>query len=138
MPHSFDLQGHRGARGLKPENTLPSFEAALDVGVTSIETDVHLTRDGVPVLSHDAVLGQRVCRLPPLTLPSPLVGEGRVRGPAPGEHLLISRLSLADVRLYCADGNPDRERFPTQDSAITPLAGAFAHERGLEPYGIPT
>ena len=46
---SFDLQGHRGARGLKPENTLPAFEVALDLGVTSIETDVHLTRDGVPI-----------------------------------------------------------------------------------------
>jgi glycerophosphoryl diester phosphodiesterase len=37
---SFNLQGHRGARGLKPENTLPAFEVALDIGVTSIETDV--------------------------------------------------------------------------------------------------
>ena len=45
---TFELQGHRGARGLKPENTLPSFEVALDCGVTSLETDVHLTRDGVP------------------------------------------------------------------------------------------
>ena len=50
FPHSaramttlFNLQGHRGARALHPENTLPSFEAALDAGVTSIETDVHLT-----------------------------------------------------------------------------------------------
>src|SRR5262249_10549099 len=49
----FDLQGHRGARGLKPENTLPSFEAAIDAGATTIETDLHRTRDGVPVLVHD-------------------------------------------------------------------------------------
>jgi glycerophosphoryl diester phosphodiesterase len=50
----FEVQGHRGARGLLPENTLPSFEIALDVGVASIETDVHLTKDDVPVLLHDA------------------------------------------------------------------------------------
>ena len=51
---SIEVQGHRGARGLLPENTLPSFEIALDLGVTSIETDVHMTRDDVVVLIHDA------------------------------------------------------------------------------------
>jgi glycerophosphoryl diester phosphodiesterase len=50
----FDVQGHRGAPCLRPENTLPSFEAALDGGATSLECDVHLTADGVPVLCHDA------------------------------------------------------------------------------------
>ena len=44
MPLAFDLQGHRGARGQRPENTLPSFEAAFDAGVTSVETDLLLTR----------------------------------------------------------------------------------------------
>jgi glycerophosphoryl diester phosphodiesterase len=50
---AFDLQGHRGARGLAPENTLAAFERALEIGVTTLETDVHLTADGVPVLHHD-------------------------------------------------------------------------------------
>src|SRR5262249_57146180 len=59
----FDLQGHRGARGLRPENTLPAFETALDIGVHSIETDLHLTRDGVPILFHDAHISPRLCRL---------------------------------------------------------------------------
>src|SRR4051812_42248014 len=53
MTRPFDLQGHRGARGLQPENTLLSFEAALDAGVSSIETDLHLSADGFPVLLHD-------------------------------------------------------------------------------------
>src|SRR6516225_5782720 len=48
----FELQGHRGARGLKSENTLPAFEVAFDLLVSSIETDVHLTADSVPVLFH--------------------------------------------------------------------------------------
>src|SRR5260370_35427573 len=61
----FDLQGHRGARGLKPENTFAGFEVALDAGVTSIETDVHLTRDDVPVLFHDASISEKLCRLLP-------------------------------------------------------------------------
>jgi glycerophosphoryl diester phosphodiesterase len=51
---AIEVQGHRGARGLLPENTLPSFEIALDVGVHSIETDIHLTLDDVPILFHDA------------------------------------------------------------------------------------
>src|ERR1043166_3498370 len=65
MPARFDLQGHRGARGLKPENTLPSFEVAFDSGVSTVETDVHLTRDGVPVLFHDGTVSERLCRLVP-------------------------------------------------------------------------
>src|SRR6266436_1601144 len=57
-PTEYEVQGHRGARGLLPENTLPSFEIALDVGVTSIETDVHLSKDDVAVLFHDAHIGK--------------------------------------------------------------------------------
>ena len=54
----FDLDtpiviGHRGCAGEVPENTLASFEAALDAGAAILESDVHLTRDGVPVLIHD-------------------------------------------------------------------------------------
>jgi glycerophosphoryl diester phosphodiesterase len=50
------IVGHRGAAGVAPENTLPSFEAAWAVEVDWVETDVRLTRDGVPVLLHDATL----------------------------------------------------------------------------------
>lgn len=45
--------GHRGARGLAPENTLPSIQIALDIGVDEVEIDIRVTRDGVPVLSHN-------------------------------------------------------------------------------------
>ena len=50
---AFDLQGHRGARGLMPENTLPAFEAALALGVTTLELDTVVTADGVVVVHHD-------------------------------------------------------------------------------------
>lgn len=60
--HAFDLQGHRGARGLAPENTLPAFERALAIGVTTLETDLALTRDGVLVLSHDPALNPALTR----------------------------------------------------------------------------
>jgi glycerophosphoryl diester phosphodiesterase len=58
----FDLQGHRGARGLAPENTLAAFSKALDVGVTTLELDVGITKDGVVVVSHDRYLNPDVAR----------------------------------------------------------------------------
>ena len=59
---AFDLQGHRGARGLAPENTLPAFQRALDLGVTTLELDVGMTRDGVLVIHHDATLNPDLTR----------------------------------------------------------------------------
>ena len=62
QPRAFDLQGHRGARGLAPENTLAAFRRALEIGVTTIETDVAVTKDGVPVISHDPRLNPDLVR----------------------------------------------------------------------------
>lgn len=59
---AFDLQGHRGARGLAPENTLAGFQRALEVGVTTLELDIALTADGVPVITHDLDLNPDVVR----------------------------------------------------------------------------
>ena len=59
---AFDLQGHRGARGLAPENTLFGFAKALEIGVTTLETDFAVTKDGVLVLSHDPVFNPHVVR----------------------------------------------------------------------------
>ena len=59
---TFDLQGHRGARGLAPENTLPAFALALSLGVTTLELDTAITRDGVIVVSHDPVLNPDITR----------------------------------------------------------------------------
>jgi glycerophosphoryl diester phosphodiesterase len=128
MPtRTFDLQGHRGARGLKPENTLPAFETAFDIGVTSVETDVHLTADGQPVLYHDHAVTDRLCR-----------ALLRAPGPDPTLRPPLSSLTLAELRGYCADRNPDLSRFPIQDAAVTPVAAAFAAERGIDPYTPPT
>ena len=61
MPHPFFgspeqrplILGHRGAAGATPENTLVSFECGLESGAHILESDVHLSRDGVPILLHD-------------------------------------------------------------------------------------
>ena len=53
---AIEIQGHRGARGLFPENTIPAFERAIELGVDVLELDLGMTRDGVPVVHHDRAL----------------------------------------------------------------------------------
>jgi glycerophosphoryl diester phosphodiesterase len=59
---AFDLQSHRGGRGLRPENTLASFENAIRLGTTTLEMDIAITADGVPVISHDPALNPAFTR----------------------------------------------------------------------------
>lgn len=62
MAPSFHISGHRGARGLWPENTLEGFTATFALGVASVELDVALTSDGIPVVVHDPVLNGDIVR----------------------------------------------------------------------------
>lgn len=62
MTFAFDLQGHRGARGLAPENTLPAFATALSLGVTTLELDTGVTKDGIVVISHNSALNPDITR----------------------------------------------------------------------------
>ena len=62
IAYGFDLQGHRGARGLAPENSLAAFEIALQHGVTTLELDIAITRDGVLVVHHDLALNPDTTR----------------------------------------------------------------------------
>ncbi len=61
---AFDLQAHRGGRGLAPENTLAAFRSALALGVTTLETDLAITKDDVVVLSHEPRLNPDLVRGP--------------------------------------------------------------------------
>ena len=54
MVHDLNIQGHRGCRGLMPENTIPGFIRAVEMGVTSIEMDVTISADHQVVISHEA------------------------------------------------------------------------------------
>lgn len=62
MANGFDLQGHRGARGLMPENTLPGFATALGIGVTTLELDLAVSADTVVVVSHNPRLEPELAR----------------------------------------------------------------------------
>ena len=112
---AFDLQGHRGTRGLAPENTLAAFRTALDLGVTTLETDLAVTKDDVLVISHDPMLNPDLVRGP----------DGKWIGAAgpPIRSLSLAELKRFDIgRLNPAskyaqqfpEQKPvDGERFPT-------------------------
>ena len=57
----IDVQGHRGCRGLMPENTVPAFIKALELGVATLEMDVVITKDQQVLLSHDPFLSHQIC-----------------------------------------------------------------------------
>ncbi len=57
---NFDHQGHRGCRGLMPENTIPAMLKAIDLGVTTLETDVVITKDNVAILSHEPFFNHEI------------------------------------------------------------------------------
>lgn len=59
---SIDLQGHRGARGLRPENTIPAFRQALKYGMTTLELDTTLTKEGRLIVHHDTTTNPGLCR----------------------------------------------------------------------------
>lgn len=133
----FDLQGHRGARGLYPENTREGFLLALRLGVTTLEMDVVVTRDRQVVLSHDPWFSSEFSALP-----------SGVRVPAAEqfEHRIYDMPYETVCTYEC--GLPNA-RFPRQARAraVKPLlkdviveADAYADERGWPPprYNVET
>jgi glycerophosphoryl diester phosphodiesterase len=107
---AFDLQGHRGARGLFPENTLPAFAAALGIGVSTIELDVALTRDGVLVVMHDPVLMPHLVRDP---------NGGWLDRPGPA----VQALTLAELGRYDVGRLNPAERYARQFPDQRPVDG---------------
>jgi glycerophosphoryl diester phosphodiesterase len=118
---AFDLEGHRGTRGLMPENTLAAFDRAIAIGVTTLETDVAVTKDGVLVISHDPFLNPDVVR----------TADGRwlaAKGPP------IHSLTLAELQRYDVGRlNPESKyarQFPQQTAVdgqhFPTLAEVFA------------
>lgn len=99
----FDVQGHRGCRGLRPENTIPAFLLALDSGVTTLEMDVVITRDRQVVVSHEPWMSGSICRDP----------EGKEIANKDSLRHNIFRLTYAEVQAYDC-GSKGNERFPEQ------------------------
>ncbi|MBC8165030.1 MAG: glycerophosphodiester phosphodiesterase [Bryobacteraceae bacterium] len=122
------VHGHRGARAVRPENTIPAFEYAIAQGVDVLELDLAVTKDNVVVVSHDSTINPSICT-------------------GPREHVPIYELTLAEVRAYdCgAKQNPlfpnqtpvPGTKMPTLDEAFD-LAGRGTFEFNIETKILPS
>jgi glycerophosphoryl diester phosphodiesterase len=124
----FDAQGHRGGRNLRPENTLPAMEIALDHLMTTLETDSGITKDGVPILKHDPHIKNIKCH--------------RIDGQAytKDDEILIKDLTVAEIQTtFICDKNPGRGDSQQNDPELSPVTMAFIRDNSLiEPYIMPT
>ena len=108
----IEILGHRGARGLRPENTLPGFAHALEIGVDAVELDVGLTADGVVICNHNQELSPLNCRdTAPATPDDPLFPYvGR-----PLRELTLAQIKTVDAGL--------RHRRDALAETLLPLPG---------------
>ena len=126
MTQTFDIQGHRGARGLAPENTLPAFEVALELGVATLELDTVISADHEVVVSHDPWFSSTICSKPD---GEPVTPEEE------REHLIYQMPYAAVARFDCGKrGHPEFPRQKAQ-AAVKPLLRdviAFSESYALE------
>ncbi|WP_025743821.1 esterase-like activity of phytase family protein [Aquimarina pacifica] len=124
----FDAQGHRGARNLRPENTLPAMEAALDYLMPTLETDCGITSDQIPVLDHDPHIESAKTR--------------RVDGTSYtyNDEVLVKDVTLAHIQAtYIADKILPGRPAQTNDLSLSPVSIAFANQNNLiDPYIMPS
>ncbi len=99
----FDLQGHRGARGVLPENSIPAFLLALDSGVTTLEMDLAITRDKQIVVSHEPWMSSAICLQP----------DGSEIRETEEKNFNIYQLDYGQVQAFDC-GSKGNERFPGQ------------------------
>ena len=97
-PRRVKVQGHRGARALRPENTIPAFEYAIAAGVDALELDMAVTKDNVLVISHDPYLEAPVCT-------------------GPQRKAVIHELTLAQVKEWDC-GAVRNPKFPKQQPVV--------------------
>jgi glycerophosphoryl diester phosphodiesterase len=91
----FDVQGHRGCRGLMPENTIPAFLKALDLGVTTLEMDVVISRDKQVVVSHEPYFNAAFSITP----------EGKSVNKKEAKTLVLYQMNYADIQRYDVGSN---------------------------------
>jgi glycerophosphoryl diester phosphodiesterase len=106
--NQLDIQGHRGARGLMPENSIPAFMRALEEGVTTLELDVVITKDKQVLVSHDPYMLSEICAKPD---GSP-VTKSEVKG------FNIYQMTYAEVQGFDC-GSRGNARFPEQQKMKT-------------------
>ncbi|MBA3675744.1 MAG: glycerophosphodiester phosphodiesterase, partial [Chitinophagaceae bacterium] len=134
----FDKQGHRGSRGLMPENTIPAMHKAIDLGVTTLEMDVVISKDKKVVVSHDPFFN------PDITTTS----EGKILSKADGSKLLLysmvyDNIKKYDVGLKQHPGFPRQQKIAVNKPLLSDLiksSEAYTKEKNAAPlwYNIET
>ena len=112
LPEFFDKQGHRGCRGLMPENTIPAMLHALDLNVTTLELDVVITKDKQVVVSHEPFFNHDISTKP----------NGKAVNVIEEKGLNIFQMTYEQVKTYDVGLKP-HPRFPQQKkiAAVKPL-----------------
>jgi glycerophosphoryl diester phosphodiesterase len=105
---AFDRQGHRGCRGLMPENTIPAMKTALDLGVTTLEMDIVFTKDKQAILSHEPFFNHEITTKP----------DGSLVTEAEEKSLNIYGMTYEEVKKYDVGMRP-HPRFPRQQKLKT-------------------
>ena len=106
FPAPFDWQAHRGGRGLFPENTIPAFLGMSKYPVRTLEMDVVISKDGIPVVSHEPWMSSAIC----------LDTMGERMEEAQGEALRIIEMGYNEIRQFdCGSRRP--EMFPRQQTS---------------------
>ncbi len=103
----FDVQGHRGARGMYPENSLPAFIYAIDQGVTTLELDVVISADGSVVVSHEPWMNPDICLAP----------DGSVLK-KDGKQYNLYQMTYAEISRYDC-GSKGNKDYPEQNRVTT-------------------
>lgn len=126
---AFDAQGHRGARGLAPENTIAGFEQALVIGVSTLEFDVVLSAEGVPMVSHDTAPNPDITRD---TSGQWLKSRGR-----PFNSLSLNEIAALDVGRINPGSRYARDfpsQVPIENEGIPTLAAVFERVKALKAH----
>ena len=99
----FDIEGHRGCRGLMPENTIPAFIKAVQIGVTTLEMDVVITKDKKVIVSHEPWMNAGICT----------DATGNTISKNDEKRLNIYNMTYEEVKTYDCGTKP-YARFPKQ------------------------
>ncbi|HVK97346.1 MAG TPA: glycerophosphodiester phosphodiesterase family protein [Flavisolibacter sp.] len=125
---TFDKQGHRGSRGLMPENTIPAMLKAIDLDVTTLEMDVVISKDNKVVVSHDPHFHENITTTP----------DGKYLTKAQGASILLFHINYDSIRKYDVGLKPHPD-YPRQEkiAVYKPLLNeliaateAYARQKG--------
>lgn len=100
---TIDIQGHRGCRGLMPENTISGFLYAIELGVNTLEMDVVVSKDHVVLVSHEPYFNEEITTKP----------DNTILLPEEGQKLNLYQLDFAEIQQYDVGLKP-HPRFPSQ------------------------